>query len=334
LNHFKKLYDNYEDAVEALNELWPELVKKFKLTAETIEGRWENLTKRLVNRLKEWLRNSKGYLSDWALFAVEIFDFALNKIANAFAELFQYIMEGGSRALELSRDQTLERLSTVERALEAEARAHGKFTDKYKELLDAQQEAQKELADTEFELLKEKTAWWRNFINSVIAEVGRLIAYLLAKAIVIKILQWLGIPAGGLKVGGTVSASAGVGVGGGMTFEKGGLIPSIQKGLQSLQKGGEVIVRAHEGEYMIPEPLVNQIKKTREVPETLTSAIVAGKPPSFQRGGEVGAGGEGVGNLIVNFYPGTQFTEENKVKTRMWFEQTILPLYREAERRK
>ncbi|GAH81457.1 unnamed protein product, partial [marine sediment metagenome] len=59
------------------------------------------------------------------------------------------------------------------------------------------------------------------------------------------------------------------------------------------------------------------------------------KPPSFQRGGEVGGDGEGAGgNLIVNFYPGTQFTEENKVKTRMWFEQTILPLYRETERRK
>ncbi|GAH52943.1 unnamed protein product, partial [marine sediment metagenome] len=133
-----------EEAMATWGEHWQELLKIMGLVSETIQGRWDNLTKRLVNRLKEWLRNSKGYLNDWALSAVEIFDFAINAIANAFVELFQYIMEGGARALELSRDQTLERLSTVERALEVEARAHGKFTDKYKELLDAQEDAQKE----------------------------------------------------------------------------------------------------------------------------------------------------------------------------------------------
>ena len=328
LNHFKNLYDNYQDAIEALNKLWPLLVEKFKLTAETIEGRWDNLATRLVNRIKEAIKKSKGYLSDWALFAVEIFDFALNKIASAFAELFQYIMEGGSRALELSRDQTLERLSTIERALEAEAQAHGKFTDKYKELLDAQGEAQKELADNEFELLKEKTAWWRNFINSVIAEVGRLIAYLLAKAIVIKVLQWLGIPTGGFAKGGEIKVPGNI-----PEFKKGGLIPSLRKQLQSYQKGGEVIIRAHEGEFMIPEPLVKQIKRTREVPETLTSAIVAGKPPSFQRGGEIANVGTAGSNLIVNFQPGTDFTEVEKVKARQYFEKTWLPLWREAQRR-
>ncbi|GAH60269.1 unnamed protein product, partial [marine sediment metagenome] len=161
------------------------------------------------------------------------------------------------------------------------------------------------------------------------AEIGRLIAYLLAKAVVITILRFLGLPVPSLAKGGEVKVPKNI-----PELEKGGLVQSISKRLQSLQKGGEVIVKAHEGEYYIPSPLVKQIKRTKEVPESLTEAIVAGKPPSFQRGGEVGAGEEGVGNLIVNFYPGTQFTEENKVKTRMWFEETILPLYRETERRK
>jgi len=318
-----------EEATVLFEEHWKKLLKTMGLVFETIQGRWDNLTKRLVNRLKEWLRNSKGELSDWALFISEIFDFALNKIANAFAELFRYILEGGSRALELSKDQTLEKLATVERALEAEARAHGRFTDRYKELLDAQQDAQQELADTEFELLKERTAWWRNFINAIIAEIGRLIAYLIAKAAVIAILRFLGIPIPSFSKGGEVKVPKNI-----PELRKGGLVQSINKGLQSLQKGGEVMVRAHEGEYFIPSPLVKQIKRTGEVPESLTEAIVAGKPPSFQKGGEVGIGGEeGAANLIVHFHPGTQFTEENKVKTRMWFTETILPLYRETVRR-
>ncbi|GAG94694.1 unnamed protein product, partial [marine sediment metagenome] len=205
-----------------------------------------------------------------------------------------------------------------------------KFTERYKELLDMRGEAEKDLAESKFDLLKQRTAWWRNFINAVISEIGRLIAYLLAKAIVIQILRWLGIPIPkGFEKGGEVEVPTNI-----PEFRKGGLIQSVSERLQSLQKGGEVIVKAHEGEYYIPSPLVKQIKKTGEMPESLTEAIVAGKPPSFQRGGEVGGdGGEGAGNLIVHFHPGTQFTEENKVKTRMWFEETILPLYREAERR-
>ena len=232
----------------------------------------------------------------------------------------------------LERDRMADRLSDIEGMLEREAEAHGKFTERYKELLDMRGEAEKDLAESEFDLLKQRTAWWRNFINAVISEIGRLIAYLLAKAIVIKILQWLGIPAGGLKAGGAGGVStSGVPM---APFEKGGLVQKVGKQLQSFQRGGEVIIAAHEGEYFIPAPLVEQIKRTEEVPESLTQAIVAGKPPSFQRGGEVGGdGGEGAGNLIVHFHPGTQFTEENKVKTRMWFEETILPLYREAERR-
>ncbi|GAH82621.1 unnamed protein product, partial [marine sediment metagenome] len=116
-------------------------------------------------------------------------------------------------------------------------------------------------------------------------------------------------------------------------MKKGGLVKAWRKRLESFQKGGEVLIRAHEGEYMIPEPVVTQIRRTREVPEGLVEGIVAGKPPSYQRGGEVGIGERAPATLVVNFQPGTQFTELEKAQTRQYFERTWLPLWREAQRR-
>ena len=166
----------------------------------------------------------------------------------------------------------------------------------------------------------------------------RLVAYALdqlLKLLAWKIVTWfLGLI--GLKGGGEVKGSAGAGA---PSMEVGGPVAQaeaiIAQYARSMQKGGEVLIRAHVGEFMIPEWMTSFIKRTGSIPGELVNAIVAGRPPKqMQAGGEVAPGAVSAANTwTVNFLPGSRFTEADKASTRAWFENEIWPLQRELQRR-
>jgi len=86
---------------------------------------------------------------------------------------------------------------------------------------------------------------------------------------------------------------------GGEIEKRNGLVDSI---LQKFQKGGEVLVRAHKGEYIIPESMTRMIKRTGEFPESLLGGIRKGEPPSYQVGGEISGSGNGNGHGAQTIY--------------------------------
>lgn len=327
-SHYLELGWSAEQTAEFIIKNWKTVAEEMDLVADTIEGRWDILLTRLKNRIQTFFTDIQPWLRDLGELIARTFETTIQGIINALTNLFDYWWRGGDRATRFTRDQAQKRLDYIRRELEEEERLHGQYTDRYKELVNEQARAHAELAEAEFALLQERQAVWREFINALIKEIIRLIVQMLVALAIKMLLLALGIPVGG---GGPVPAEAGGEVAPAM--KKGGLIKKLRKRLQDLQKGGEVLVRAHEGEYVIPEPVVTRIKRTREVPEELVEGIVAGKPPSFQRGGEIGIAERAPATLIVNFQPGTTFTELEKTQARQYFERTWLPLWREAQRR-
>ncbi|MBA7594673.1 hypothetical protein ES703_01620 [subsurface metagenome] len=327
MEHYKSLGYSAAQAEKIIEEEWKRLSKEFKLVADTMEGRWNILISRLYNRIRTLFTDIHPWLRDFGELFAQTFKTATDAAINALTSLFEYWWRGGDRMTRYARDEAQKRLGDIRRELEEEKRLRGESTDRYKELMNEEARVHREVAEAEFALLQERQAVWRNFINAVIKEIMRLIAQMIAMAVIKAALMIFGLGGGGpvpaAEEGGLVSAE----------MKKGGLVKAWRKRLKSFQKGGEVLIRAHEGEYYIPEPLVKQIRRTREVPEGLVEGIVAGKPPSYQRGGEVGIGERAPATLVVNFQPGTRFTELEKAQTRQYFERTWLPLWREAQRR-
>lgn len=322
MEHYESLGYSAAQAAKIIEEEWKRLSKEFKLVADTMEGNWNILLSRLYNRIRTFFVDIHPWLQDFGELFAQTFKTAADAAVDALTNLFTYWWKGGDRMTRYARDEAQKRLGDIRRELEEEARLRGESTDRYKELLNEEARVHREVAEAEFALLQERQKWWRDFVNAVIAEIARLIAQMIALAIVKIFLKTLG-----LEVGGPVPAAEEGG-----EMKKGGLVKAWRKRLKSFQKGGEVLIRAHEGEYMIPEPIVEKIRKTREAPRGLIEGIVAGKPPSYQRGGEV-TGPRAGGDLIIHFHPGLAWEEVKKVQSRQMFERTWLPLWREAQRR-
>ncbi|MBA7713293.1 hypothetical protein ES703_122294 [subsurface metagenome] len=179
--------------------------------------------------------------------------------------------------------------------------------------------------------------YWQKFWQQLVAFAVKELMKLLAKKVVMFLLKLLGIAipglggGGGIKVGGGAVAGAGAG---GPGMELGGAIKNARglatRNLQNFQRGGEVLIAAHTGEYVIPRWMTEFIKKTRSVPEQLIEAIAAGTPPRrYQEGGEVTPSY----SWTVQFMPGSRFTPEDRLSTRAFFEQDIWPLIIEHQRR-
>lgn len=178
---------------------------------------------------------------------------------------------------------------------------------------------------------------WQKMWQRLVAYALDQLLKLLAMAIVKFILKLFGLGGGGeVKATAAAGALKGGEIG---KLSKGGMISAIEQAvtqrIAQMQEGGEVLIRAHLGEYVIPEWMTDYIKKTRSVPGELVEAIGAGKPPKrYQAGGEVERGAGAMYQTIsVTFMPGSRFTAEDKASTRAWFENELWPLQQEMVRR-
>jgi len=173
---------------------------------------------------------------------------------------------------------------------------------------------------------------WQKMWQQLVAFAIQQLMKLLAQRLVLILLSVIGLSEGGLvpskAKGGPVSMGAGGAV------ERAEAL--VSQYFQKLQEGGEVLIRAHVGEFVIPKWMTDFVKRTRSIPGELVEAIASGRPPKkMQEGGEVkpGAAPPISYQWNITFMPGSRFTEEDKASTRAWFENDLWPLQRELQRR-